>query len=323
MELISVIVPVYNVDKYLNKCIDSIINQTYKNLEIWLVDDGSTDQSGLICDYYADKDNRVKIIHQKNKGGGAARNIALDRAEGEFITFVDSDDYIAPQMYEYLYNLFDEDIDIVECDFCNVYDDKQELSINYNIEKKLVFSSIEAMEEHILDANFKQSIVNKMYRKRTIGDVRLPVGKKIDDEYFMYHVIGNANKLVHSNQVLYAYRQQNSSVMHSMGAINRLQGIEAKVFRHKYICENYPELTYISLKNLWITCLYLGQLIIRELGVKESKKYINDIKKVFVLYPFISEFKKNLNSKEKIWIILIQISYKKTCIIRNILKIGV
>ena len=323
MELISVIVPVYNVDRYLNKCIDSIINQTYKNLEIILVDDGSTDQSGKICDFYANKDKRIRVIHQKNKGGGAARNIALDQAKGDFITFVDSDDYIASEMYEYLHNQFDDDIDIVECNFCNVFDDKKELCVNYTLDKKSLYSSLEAMREHILDNNFKQSIVNKMYRKEIVGDVRLPVGKKIDDEYFMFRVLGNSNKLIHSNQVLYAYRQQSSSVMHSMGAVNRLQGIEAKVIRHKYICEKYSDLTDISLLNLWITCLYLGQLTIRELGLRKSKVYLNDITKVFNLYPFFNKYMKQLSVKDKFWINLMKISYKYTCVIRNILHIGV
>ena len=323
MDLISVIVPVYNVEKYLNKCVDSIINQTYKNLEIILVNDGSKDKSGLLCDYYKDKDSRVKVIHQKNKGGGAARNIALDLAKGVFITFVDSDDYISPQMYEYLYNQFEDDIDLVECEYINVEDDFYSFNLNEKECKKLKYTSQEAMKEHILDSNFKQSIVNKMYRKEVIGDIRLPVGKKIDDEYFMYHIIGNCKCLLHTNPILYAYRQQNLSVMHSMGAINRLQGIEAKYYRHQYICEYYPDLESASLVNLWQTCLYLGQLLQREIGTKESKKYMTDIKKVLLKFPIKNQYNNQLSMKQKIWFTLTKFSYEKTCMIRNCLKIGV
>ena len=114
MDLISVIVPVYKVEKYLDKCVSSIINQTHRNLEIILVDDGSPDHCGAMCDAWAEKDSRIKVIHQENAGGGAARNAALDMARGELIAFVDSDDYIAPDMYEHLYKLIATGADIAE-----------------------------------------------------------------------------------------------------------------------------------------------------------------------------------------------------------------
>ena len=323
MDLISVIVPVYNVEKYLSKCLDSIISQTYKNLEIILVDDGSTDKSGSICDYYANMDKRVKVIHQSNKGGGAARNVALDLAVGDFITFVDSDDYISPKMFEYLHKQFAEDIDIVECEYSEVYDEDFRFSFEYDKFIAKTYTVLEAMKNHIMDINFKQVIYNKMYRKETMHNCRLPEGKKIDDEYFTYKVLGNAKKLIHINIPLYAYRQQELSIMHSMGVINRLQAIEAKCFRHKYICENFSELAYFSLKNLWFTCLYLGQLLLRNKEIKNSKFYINEIKQVFELYPFTNELEKELSGKEKVWIKFMKISFLTTCKIRNFLRIGV
>lgn len=119
--LISIIVPVYNVERYLNKCLDSIIHQTYNNLEIVLVDDGSTDWSGLICDAYATKDNRVTVIHKENNGLSAARNIGLEYSHGELIGFVDSDDYVDRQMYEILLRQLEEDkSDIAICDYMRV-----------------------------------------------------------------------------------------------------------------------------------------------------------------------------------------------------------
>lgn len=124
-DLISIIVPVYNVEKYLDRCIQSIVEQTYRNLEIILVDDGSTDGSEKICDSWAVKDNRIRVIHQNNMGGGAARNAALDVAKGDFIAFVDSDDYISADMYEYLHGLMDNGFDIAECSYVQVNDDSE------------------------------------------------------------------------------------------------------------------------------------------------------------------------------------------------------
>ena len=116
-ELVSVIVPVYKTEKYLNYCINSIVSQTYNNLEIILIDDGSPDRCPAICDLWKEKDERIKVFHQVNAGGGQARNLALDKSKGKFVIFVDSDDYIAPFMIEFLYNQFQDDVDIVECGY--------------------------------------------------------------------------------------------------------------------------------------------------------------------------------------------------------------
>ena len=124
--LISVIIPVYNVEKYLNKCITSVVEQTYKNLEIIIVDDGSTDQSPEICDEWEKRDGRIQVVHSSNGGAGKARNTALDMATGDYVTFVDSDDYIAPQMYQVLLEQFYDGIGIVECNYSMVYDDYEQ-----------------------------------------------------------------------------------------------------------------------------------------------------------------------------------------------------
>ena len=121
-ELVSIIVPVYNVEQYLEKCVNSIINQSYKNLEIILVDDGATDNSGKICDELAKLDNRIKVYHKENGGLSDARNYGVERATGEYIGFVDSDDYIDPKMYEKLYEAIKkENVDVVECSFKIIY----------------------------------------------------------------------------------------------------------------------------------------------------------------------------------------------------------
>lgn len=317
MSLISVIVPVYKVEAYLDKCISSIVEQTYKNLEIILVDDGSPDRSGEICDRWAAKDHRIKVLHQENAGGGAARNAALDVAGGELIAFVDSDDYIAPDMYEHLYGLLKQGAEIAECGHIEVLDDgalftPHEFEVN-------TCSAPDAMAEHIQDRAFRQLIWNKLYRREMIGQIRFPVDKKIDDEFFTYQVLGNAKTLIRSDKVCYAYRQQDSSVMHSMDARKRLQAVEAKVQRDRYIQEKFPALAELSRKNLWFTCIYQGQLALREADKATTKQTLIYLRSVLCNHPCNNS---SFSFKEKTWLTLADFSLSVTCKLRNALKIG-
>jgi len=190
LPLISVIVPVYKVENYLDCCVQSIVNQTYSNLEILLIDDGSPDASGAMCDAWAEKDSRIRGIHQENAGGGAARNAGLDAARGERIAFVDSDDYIAPDCYQYLHTLLEEGADIAECDFVEM--ERNDAVFGTDAGEISFYTPLEAMRCHIRDTAFRQLIWNKLYRRETVGDIRFPVGTKIDDEFFTYRVLGNA-----------------------------------------------------------------------------------------------------------------------------------
>lgn len=317
MELISVIVPVYRVEAYLDKCISSIAGQTYTNLEIILVDDGSPDRSGAICDKWATKDSRIRVIHQANAGGSAARNAALDMANGELIAFVDSDDYLAPDMFEHLHNLLAQGADIAECGHTDVFDDNA--LFDHGDGSVRTYTVREAMAEHICDRIFRQLIWNKLYRREVVGDIRFPVGKKIDDEFFTYRVLGNAKMLIRSGKVCYAYRQQESSVMHSMGAQKRLEAVEAKAQRHIYIENNFPDLTALSLKDLWFTCIYQGQLSLREMDRPEFRKTMKYLRNVLEHHPMNIS---NCAAKERFWLSLAKISLQTTCKLRNTLKIG-
>ena len=129
MKLLTIVVPSYNVEKYLNRCVDSVLKQTYKNLEIILVDDGSTDCSGKICDSIKEKDCRVNVIHKQNGGLSSARNAGLDVATGDFIGFIDSDDWVTEDMYEYLLGLFNKyEVEIVSCSYILASDKKQKIN---------------------------------------------------------------------------------------------------------------------------------------------------------------------------------------------------
>ena len=315
--LISVIVPIYKVEAYLDKCISSIVNQTYTNLEIILVDDGSPDRSGEICDAWAEKDSRIRVIHQQNAGGGVARNTALDAAGGDIIAFVDSDDYIAPDMYEHLYELINQGADIAECAHVDVLDDSERFDSTDNFAR--TYNVQEALAEHVRDRIFRQLIWNKLYRRELIGDIRFPAGKKIDDEFFTYRVLGNARALIRSEKVCYAYRQQESSVMHSLGAQKRLQAVEAKVLRHGYIQEKFPELAALSTMNLWFTCIYQGQLSLWETDkhiVNQTFEYLGAVLKK---HPCKIDC---CSTKEGIWLSMARISQTVTCKLRNALRIG-
>ena len=317
--MISVVVPVYKTEDYLSTCVQSILKQTYTDLEVILIDDGSPDNCGKICDFWAEKDTRVRVIHQVNKGGAAARNKALDICKGEYIIFVDSDDYVAPCFCECLLKNFNEEIDIVECGYIKTEADGAVFDINAKDDNVNIYSTIEAMGEYLSGHVFQQIIWNKMYRKSVIGDIRFVEGKQIDDEFWTYRIIGNARKLVQVEQKLYAYRQQVDSVMHSISIDKRIQAFEAIVLQHEYICHNFPALEGQSLHRLWFAGMYYKQLILRTCS-KEKINCAEIINQALSKYP-VKDFSERKKS-HIVWLWLAKLNFNFTCRLRNILKIG-
>ncbi len=268
LPLITVIVPVYRVEKYLDRCLESITGQTYENLEILLVDDGSPDGSGAICDRWAERDSRIRVIHKENAGAGAARNTALDVAQGSLIGFVDSDDYLHPNFYNYLSGLMTEDVDIAECVIGETDSDDLPMTDGTGA-NVLVCDTQEALRLHIRDEVFRQTPPNKLYRAETVGDIRFPEGNLIDDEFFTYRVIGNARKLAHSDACMYAYRQTPGSAMHKPYSLRRLQGLDAKTERLAYLQKRFPGLVDEAKRDLLLTCLFSMQGCLKSLSPKE------------------------------------------------------
>ncbi|MDO5152014.1 MAG: glycosyltransferase [Eubacteriales bacterium] len=316
LPLISVIVPVYGVEKYLDKCLGSITGQTYRNLEIILIDDGSPDGSGVICDAWAAKDSRIKVIHKENGGAGAARNAGLDIARGERIAFVDSDDYIAPDMYRHLSELLDGGADIAECGFISVSGDQAEFGRESSF--VTVYTSQDAMREHIRDTVFRQLIWNKLYRREVIKGIRFPEGTKIDDEFFTYQALGNAETLALSGQICYAYRQQLGSVMHQLDPFKRLDGILAKQQRLAYLQAHMPELVDEAKLDLFFTCLYAMQGCLRSLSGDEMEKARR------ILYDALEDTKplpsgNMLSGKKHLLLRLARTSFEGTCRMLNFL----
>lgn len=298
LPLLSVIVPVYKVEAYLDRCLTSLTNQTYENLQILLVEDGSPDNSGTICDAWAEKDSRIRVIHQENRGGGAARNAALDLAEGALLAFVDSDDYIDPNLYTHLYGLLQQGADIAECAYVDTVGDDAPLGGGGT---QLVFATRqEAMAAHIRDEHFRQLIWNKLYRRQVAEGIRFPEGTKIDDEYYTWQLLAHAEKLVRSDYVGYAYRQQPDSVMHGRFSLKRVQSLDAKCQRLAYIREHLPQLENLAKEDLIMTCLFVTQESLRSLKGQELEQAEELIHKAmadtegFVLPPEAGAFRKIL-----------------------------
>ena len=317
MPLISVIVPVYRVEAYLDRCLESITGQTYRNLEIILVDDGSPDGSGAICDAWAARDSRIRVIHKENAGAGAARNTGLDVAAGEIVSMIDSDDYLQEHMYEHLMSLMTGDVDIAECDICLT--ERDDLAMDDGSDAEVSIFDVEAaMRLHIRDALFRQTPPNKLYRRSLIGQIRFPEGNLIDDEFFTYRVLGNARRLARSSACMYAYRQQPGSAMHKAFSLKRLQGLEAKQQRLSYLESRMPSLVYEAKFDLFFTAMFLMQECLRCLKEEElaqARQYIRTLlKKITPLqkHPDASA-KKNLLLK------LAQINFEGTCRMLNFL----
>lgn len=318
LPLISVIVPVYKVEAYLNRCIQSIAGQTYRNLEIILVDDGSPDRSGEICDEWAARDSRVSVIHKRNAGAGAARNTGLDAAHGEFVGMVDSDDYIEPHMYEHLYSLMGEGIDIAECAITETESDDLPMDDGSVYEAK-VYPMADAMKLHIRDELFRQTPPNKLYRSHTVKNVRFPVGTLIDDEFWTYRVIANAEKLVCSSCCMYAYRQQQSSAMHKPYSVRRLDGLKAKVQRWEYLKENLTSLAWEAQADLLMSCLYGAQGTLRCLSGQEAETawaILNSVMARIMPVPLNGD----VSAKRKLLLFFAQRSLEKTAKVMNYLE---
>lgn len=244
-KIISVIVPVYNVEKYLPECMDSIIGQTYRDLEILLIDDGSTDNSGRICDEYAGKDNRVKVIHQSNGGAAGARNAGLKLASGEYLALVDSDDYLERDAYEYMLGILEKyNADVVQCGFRNIYKDHAEDKSGMN---ELTEFHVKAyLERYTVDWTCGLAW-DKLFRRKIFKDIFYETGHRIDDEFFTYQGVMNAGKIVYSPKITYNYRQRASSVMQDFAAKEKmlLDRLDYTEKRRKNVSEKYPELKRI------------------------------------------------------------------------------
>lgn len=210
-DLISVIIPVYNVEKYLFACVDSVLRQTYRNIEIILVDDGSTDQSGLMCDELKMKDSRIRVLHKKNGGLSDARNYGLDKANGRYVVFVDSDDVVSNRLVEYLYSLIiNNHCDIGICDPVHCYPGE---TIEFVDETQHhVFDANAAIAEMLYQKSFLVAAWGKIYRMEFFNQIRFPFGMLFEDSAIMYKVFEQAENIVYGDAKLYGYMHREGSI---------------------------------------------------------------------------------------------------------------
>lgn len=257
--LISVIVPVYRVEKYLERCVKSILSQTYKNLEVILVDDGSPDQCPAICDACAEKDARVKVIHQENKGLSGARNAGIDAASGEYLAFVDSDDYVSPHFIEELYQLLqDTGCAIGQCRFSYVKGD----GLVEEGDSAFCIYRGESLMEQLYGPEEKATCFvvawNKLYRAELFKEtgIRYPEGRIHEDEATTYRLFHEAKKLAFLDRALYGYYTENGGSITSVFSAKRLQWLTAHEERIAFLKKNgYEKLLPAAYRKLCDACI--------------------------------------------------------------------
>ncbi|WML45813.1 glycosyltransferase [Neobacillus sp. PS3-40] len=318
--VISIIVPVYNTEQYLKKCIDSILKQTFTNFEIIIVNDGSTDKSGSISDEYATKDNRVKVIHKRNGGLSSARNAGIKIAKGEFIGFVDGDDYIDVNMYYELYRLCREtESDISICKFEREI--KGKLTNKIEAEFNKVMDNQEAMRQLFLGNLYRFSVCNKLFRKTCFDNILFPEGRIHEDLSTTYKLFSNSNKAVYTNYKGYVYVKRENSILTSKFNEKRLDAFIGWEEILSFMNQNYPKLSrefiscfaYSSVDNIFYildqvenkekrgSYLFIIQRLVRKYYKQILKNDSLSIRYKFILslinYSFILLFCSNSSRK--------------------------
>lgn len=321
--LISVIVPVYKVEKYLNRCLASIVGQSYDNLEIILVDDGSPDHCPDLCDTWAKKDTRIKVIHKKNGGLSDARNVGIKISTGELIGFVDSDDWIAKDMYQRLYEAMKKNSsDIAACGVEMLWEDGRKSQL-LTTNEYCILDQKEAMEALIEKSWLKDPVWYKLYKSALIHDTQFPVGKYHEDVFWSYQAIGKAKSITVIPYIGYYYWQRQGSIMGESYSFKRLDAVEALESRQYYLENRFPDLAIKGRCDLWFSCMYHVQKVLKYLPIKEQSDAIQNIRSIMQRHPFSSTSLRELKCKNAFWIKISTVSLKMTCKIRNAFRIGI
>lgn len=298
-EKITVIVPIYNIEQYLPRCLESIMQQTYQNLEIICVDDGSTDNCPHICDVYADKDARVKVIHKENKGLAEARNTGLDMATAEYVMHVDGDDYIHSQMIEELMDsLAETNADIVYCNYQKVFLDQHvedEFVYDTPRHKIKVYSNVEALGNLFNELGL-QTVASwgKIYKKSLFEGIRYPAGMIHEDEFITYKLLYRSKKIAYVDTKFYCYAQRTDSIMGQF-RLERLVVLDALKERTSFF--KAKEFNVLYIKSLRYYLLQIAECYVQAKEAKMSMDVLGPLKKRFNL-AF-----KSLTIRETIWLL--------------------
>lgn len=268
--MVSIIVPVYNTEKYLNNCIESILSQTYRDFELLLIDDGSTDASGYICDLYAEKDKRIKVVHKKNAGVVSARNDGIQLAGGEYISFIDSDDWIDKEYFTYYMSMFEQDVDIIVTGMV-----RNENERIFNYVKSLHMSKEEALKEMIARENFGWELCGKIYRSEILKDLK-PDTSIVNGEDLDYNwkIFKKLNKVILDSNKNYHYRRNYDSVtMNYIPLRSNLYLVYQHIMDDRGFCMSEVAPVIYS---QYVGCVFIR---IRELFFYRPKGYVLTIKR--------------------------------------------
>lgn len=313
--LISVIVPIYKVEEYLDRCVESIVNQTYKNLEIILVDDGSPDNCPQMCDDWAKRDNRIKVLHKENGGLSDARNAGMPFATGEIISFIDSDDWIEFDMFEKMFNRMQADnSDLVSCGVKWVEEDGR--LIREVTSEDEILETTTAMKELLNDSKLKQHVWNKIYKYDMIKDIPFEKGRYHEDVFWSYQIVGRAKMVSVIKESFYNYVQRSNSIMGESYSVKRLDALDANRLRCEYIKERFPELYDNALYVYIGSCHYQLQCAVRANQPQEVIDNILDR----TSYRKTGHPTRGITLKQKIWYYMFTLFPMTTCKLRN--KLG-
>lgn len=320
---ISVIVPVYKVEPFLDRCVQSIVEQSYSNLEIILVDDGSPDNCPVMCDAWAVKDSRIKVLHKENGGLSDARNAGMIIASGELIGFVDSDDWVAPDMYQHLYNLIMEDhSDIATCGVEMVWEDRTS-SRMLTKSGSCVLNRQEAMRALIEESWLKQPVWYKLYKTALIRDIHFPAGKYHEDVFWSYQAIARAERVSVSDYVGYFYVQRSGSIMGEGYSLKRLDAVEATVNWCAYAEEKFPELAGLVQGKLIGSCMYHNQLLLNNSAIDPDGSHQKWVQRQAGSAGIQWKKETRISQKQKIWMQGYLCAPNVVCCVRNKLGIGI
>lgn len=312
--LISVIVPIYNIERYLRRCLDSIINQSYSNLEIILVDDGSTDNSGKICDEYKLKDDRVLVVHKYNGGLSDARNAGIDKSKGDYIGFVDGDDVIHKDMYLVLLEqLILNDADMSICRFDRFTDSDCKPTMFISNEKyklnKIISKCVNqeyALKECLSTKRYSVSAWSKLYKRDIFKDIRFPKGYEMEDWAIIIDSILKCKNIALIDNVLYYYYQRENGIMHGDFKLSDLQLEQIFKRNLSLVDAYYPKLHNQAKTNLTAHYFYVIDKIIKSNYLfkynKEFTDTVNIIKKERL---FILLFSKHKITRKMLFLLLL------------------
>lgn len=280
--LLSVVIPIYNVEKYLDKCLQSVVDQTYSNLDIILVNDGSTDLSGDLCEQWRQKDKRISVIHKKNGGLSSARNAGINIAKGELISFIDSDDFIELDMYETMVNaMLETRKDIACCGrIVDLWGEREK--IEYMVKGMVVFSREEAIKETLLLSKIDVSACDKVYRKRLFDNIRYPEGKISEDAAIIFHLLNESNGIVHAGKPFYHYIYRKNSISKSNYTHKQYDAYINCLNTQKFINIYYPQMKKYC--NIYCSLVCGNLLQNMEGNAALINKYQNDFKAYKIMF---------------------------------------